>query len=150
MHATTEASTEPETSHGFRELYRGELTAARGWDDLARLWARVRERDGWYVYALAESTPHTPATAADLDRFLTELDALLRDEHDEPYCGIVYADDLESPNLVKVYDPGNLGKVCGYSTEPIPPGWVLSRVPPEPLAGQSTGRRRRWWQRLFG
>ena len=87
-----------------------------------------------------------------LQRFITEIDALLRREHDEDYCGIVYADDPSAPGMIKIYDPNNLGKVCGYSANPPLPGWVLSRLPPADLQAaqvQPAGRRR-WWQRLFG
>ena len=91
-----------------------------------------------------------PATSADLLRFIDEIDRLLRREHDEDYCGIVYADDPVAPTMVKIYDPNNLGVSCGYSDNPPLPGWVLSRLAPVDLAAarQPAGRRR-WWQRLF-
>jgi hypothetical protein len=77
---------------------------------------------------------------------------LLRREHDEKYCGIVYADDLQSPSFIKIYDPNNLGVSCGYSDNPPLPGWVLSKIQPVDL--QSTQvvpkNRQRWWRALFG
>jgi len=39
----------------------------------------------------------------------------LRADHHESYCGIVYADDLDKPRLIKIYDPNNLGSSCGSS-----------------------------------
>jgi hypothetical protein len=80
------------------------------------------------------------------------MDQLLRADHQEDYCGIVYADDLASPSFIKVYDPHNLGVVCGFSDDPPLPGWVLSKLRPcdLPAARQPTDARRGWWQRLFG
>ena len=117
------------------------------------LWARVRERpEGWFVYAVGEPPPAAPAPAVDLLRFVDEIDRLLRREHDEDYCGIVYADDPKAPAMIKVYDPNNLGVTCGYSDNPPLPGWVLSRLAPVDLeaATQPAAGRRRWWSRLFG
>jgi hypothetical protein len=59
---------------------------------------------------------------------------LLRDEHRESYCGIVYADDLDKPRLIKIYDPNNLGSSCGSSKNPPGPGWIMSRCAPNWVA----------------
>jgi hypothetical protein len=136
----------------YLAAFRGSFTSTLRWPQLDALWQRVRESpDGWYVYAVGEAPPDAPLPGDDLLRFVDEVDALLRREHDEDYCGIVYADDPGDPGMIKVYDPNNLGVSCGYSDNPPLPGWVLSRLPPVDLAAvrQPAGRRR-WWQRLFG
>jgi hypothetical protein len=129
---------------GFRGILR--------WHELDELWARLctTADAGWYIYAVGEPPPARPAAAQQLGEFLNELDALLRREHTEDYCGIVYADDLAQPTFVKVYDPANLGSVCGSSGTRALPGWTLSLLPPVnlPLALPQPGNRRRWWQRL--
>ncbi len=86
-----------------------------------------------------------------MQTFITELDALLRAEHQEDYCGIVYADDPQAPRLVKIYDPHHLGVSCGSSADPPLPGWVMSLLPPVdlPASRAPTRSRRRWWQRVF-
>ena len=120
---------------------------------LDALWERVRARpEGWFLYAVGETPPTAAASGEDCTRFVAELDDLLRREHDEDYCGIVYADDLAEPTLIKVYDPHNLGVSCGFSTNPPLPGWVLSRIRPVdlPAARAQTAGRRRWWQRILG
>ena len=135
----------------YLAAFRGSFTSALRWHQLDDLWGRVRAApDGWFVYAVGEVPPTQPAEGAELRRFIDELDALLRREHDEDYCGIVYADDLASPSMVKIYDPNNLGVSCGYSDNPPLPGWVLSRLIPVDLqAMRPPAGRRRWWQRLF-
>ncbi len=131
--------------------FRGSFTSALRWPQLDQLWQQVRSRpDGWYVYAIGEPPPESAADTPDLLRFIDEIDQLLRREHDEDYCGIVYADDPGAPNMIKIYDPHNLGVVCGYSDNPPLPGWVLSRLAPVDLeAARQPAGRRRWWQRLF-
>ncbi len=138
-------------SDPYLTAYRGAFTSALRWPQLDALWQRLRAApDGWFVYAVGEVPPSTPASAADLRRFIDEIDGLLRREHAEDYCGIVYADSLAEPAMVKIYDPHNLGVSCGYSDNPPLPGWVLSRLPPVDLeAARQPAGRRRWWQRLF-
>ena len=138
----------------FLKAFRGSFTSALRWHHLDALWAVLRERasDGWFVYAVGEPPPTDPATADEFRNFLSEIDKLLRREHQEDYCGIVYADDLRRPALVKIYDPHNLGVVCGHSESPPLPGWVLSRLQPCDLkaAQPMPGGRKRWWRALFG
>jgi hypothetical protein len=138
----------------FLAAFRGSFTSALRWPQLDALWQRVRERAGagWYLYAIGEPPPTGPSDEERVVRFIEEIDKLLRAEHKEDYCGIVYADDLQDPRFLKIYDPNNLGVSCGYSDNPPLPGWVMSLIPPVDLPAAQvvpTGRRR-WWQRLFG
>ncbi|MEN8175914.1 MAG: hypothetical protein ABFS23_09135 [Pseudomonadota bacterium] len=140
-------------SNDFITAFRGSFTSTLRWHQLDALWRVVRDdvRDDWYVYAVGEAPPRTPSSHGELLRFIDEVDVLLRREHEEDFCGIVYADDLARPSLIKIYDPNNLGVVCGYSENPPLPGWVLSRLPPAdlPAAQAPPKNRRRWWQRRF-
>jgi len=142
--------TEP-VENPYLAAFRGSFTSALRWPQLDALWQRVRAQPAdWYVYAVGEEPPDKPASEHELLRFIDEVDALLRREHDEDYCGIVYADRPQAPAMIKIYDPHNLGVTCGYSTNPPLPGWVLSRLAPVDLeAARQAAGRRRWWQRLF-
>lgn len=139
----------------FLSAFRGYLRSLLKWQELEQFWSVLRDRAdaGWYIYAVGEAVPTEPASAPTLRTFVDEIDALLRREHDEDYCGIVYVDDVQRPTLVKIYDPNNLGSVCGPGSLPPPlPGWVLSTMAPSDLQAlmPPPGNRRRWWQRLFG
>jgi hypothetical protein len=138
--------------HPFLRAFRGSFTSALRWHQLDALWDVVRRKGGdWYVYAVGEAPPEQPSSEARTKAFVVEIDALLRAEHEEDYCGIVYADDLRDPSFIKIYDPHNLGVSCGYSTHPPLPGWIMSKLPPcdLPASQQPTASRKRWWQRLF-
>ncbi|HTY03527.1 MAG TPA: hypothetical protein VMC81_07340 [Rhodocyclaceae bacterium] len=134
----------------FADLYAGRLWSVMSWDQLTAFWRRVGG-DGWYLYAVGEALPTTPASADRTLEFVKRIDALLRDDHRHDYCGIVYADDLDQPAFIKIYDPNNLGVSCGFSTNPPLPGWIMSRVPPEDLQPdrKPPEGRRRWWRSLF-
>lgn len=137
----------------FADRFDGAFSGILRWHQLDALWERLRgDPEGWYIYQIGEGVPEEPLPAAELPPFLDELDALLRREHDEDFCGIVYVDEPADPALIKVYDPNNLGASCGSSGKRIPPRWVISRIPPEPVADDAPvpGNRRRWWQRLMG
>jgi hypothetical protein len=137
----------------FQRLYTGRLRSAMSWDQLTALWQRIDPGAGWYLLAVGVSpAPALPAEAATVSAFVERIDALLRAEHHESYCGIVYADDLDAPKLIKIYDPNNLGSSCGSSKSPPLPGWVMSRVQPDELVSNrpASENRKRWWQGLFG
>ena len=132
--------------------YRGFLSGVLKWDDLSQLWQVIQQQQcAWYIYAVGEAPPQKTASAEQLEQFMLSIDALLRREHAEDYCGIVYVDDVQQPAMVKIYDPNNLGVVCGYSENPPLPGWVMSLLPPVDLqqAFPPTASRKRWWQRIF-
>lgn len=137
----------------FREAFKGSFSGILRWKQLDDLWARLRaDASGdWYLYAVGETPPTDTIDEPALLRFLDEADALLRREHAEDYCGIVYVDNTEAPSFVKIFDPNNLGVSCGYSDNPPLPGWILSRLRPVDLQAPvpQAGNRRRWWRRLF-
>ena len=140
----------------FQRLYTGRLWSVMAWDQLTALWQRIDPAAGWFLVAVGVSPAPTsgmlPAAAADVSAFIERIDALLRAEHHESYCGIVYADDLENPRLIKIYDPNNLGSSCGSSKTPHPPGWIMSRLPPDEIIATRAApeNRKRWWQGLLG
>ena len=136
----------------FHTAFRGSFTGMLRWEDLDALWQTVRgNAAGWYVYAIGEAPPTAPAGAEAVQRFIAEVDALLRQEHEEDYCGIVYADSKTEPTMIKIFDPNNLGVSCGFSDNPPLPGWVLSRLPPVALYDRAhrPENRKRWWRRLW-
>jgi hypothetical protein len=141
----------PVAHSDFDTLFNGTLYSLLSWDQLTRFWDGLDKDAGWYIYALGETRPDTIADAAHVEAFVREVDSLLRREHDEEYCGIVYADDLDTPTLIKIYDPNHLGVSCGSSHHRILPGWVMSRVPPSDLSPSHLvpQSRKRWWQGLL-
>ena len=95
----------------YLQAFRGSFTSALRWHHLDALWERLRQAAdaGWYIYAVGHAPPDSPSDRQQVLTFIDEIDRLLRKEHQEDYCGIVYADDLQQPRFVKIYDPHNLG-----------------------------------------
>ena len=140
-------------SSEFLTAFRGSFIGILRWPQLDSLW-QVMKSDavgGWYIYAVGEEPPLEVASEAQVKTFLDEIDVLLRKEHDEDYCGVVYVDNKEQPSFLKIFDPNNLGVSCGFSDNPPLPGWILCKIPPVdlPNALPQVGSRRRWWQRVF-
>lgn len=141
-----------ENKHPFFKKFNSAFSGILRWHELDELWEKVNDdNEGWHVYAVGEEPPEAPVSAEKLTTFLTEIDELLHKEHDEDYCGIVYADSCDKPEYIKIFDPSNVGTSC--STNPIPPlpGWILSKMQPIdlPNAFPQTGSRARWWQKIF-
>ena len=138
----------------FERLNSGRLWSLLSWEQLGQFWQRLNQSaaDGWYLYAVGEPPPVATASSNAVAEFVSRIDELLRREHHETYCGIVYADDIERPSFVKIYDPNHLGSSCGSGKQALLPGWIMSRVPPIDLkpARLAPEGRRRWWRSLFG
>lgn len=138
--------------NGFAARMNGRFHGMLHWHQLDALWLQVRAApEGWYASLIGETPAQEPMSACALDLFVSEVDALLRREHEYDYCGIVYADDPACPTFIKIYDPHNLGSSCGSGGVRIPPRWVLSRMQPALIADDAPlpNSRRRWWQKLF-
>lgn len=136
----------------YVDAYRGSFTSMMRWPDLDQFWDTLRAQadDDWYIYAVGEASPTQTAKKADLLSFISEVDLLLHREHDEDYCGIVYADDKDKPGFIKIFDPNNLGVSCGFSEKPPLPGWIISRLQPIDLEPTLYPKnRQRWWQKIF-
>lgn len=137
-------------SDTYLERFKGGFSGILRWPHLDALWQKVLEdgKGGWYIYSVGEQLPKFPADAGELRQFIEWLDARLRREHGEDYCGIVYADSRERPTFVKIYDPKNLGVVCGRSDNPPLPGWTLSKLKPVDLveALSPPTPRKPWWR----
>jgi hypothetical protein len=149
-----EASMSEQASSEFHSAFKGRFENVLRWEQLDDLHETLvaDAEAGWYIYAVGEAPPLEPADGERVRHFLSEIMLLLRKEHDEEYCGIVYADSMQQPEFVKFFDPNNLGVSCGFSDNPPLPGWILSRIAPQDLdsAAPLPGNRRRWWQRLLG
>ncbi|MBZ0105917.1 MAG: hypothetical protein K8H84_09830 [Sulfuricella denitrificans] len=136
----------------FKTAFLGTFYSLMSWNQLTDFWGKVDREAGWYLYAIGEPVPLEPASGEAVSRFIPEIDALLRRDHKEDYCAIVYADNLEHPSLIKIFDPNNLGSSCGSGKNPPPlPGWVMSILPPTELHPHNIvpAGRKRWWQSLF-
>ncbi|VAW61772.1 hypothetical protein MNBD_GAMMA08-1030 [hydrothermal vent metagenome] len=136
-----------------KRFKQGRFESLMRWEQLESFWETLRPQidDSWYVYAIGEDAPNTPSSKETVLSFITEIDQLLHKEHEERYCGIVYADNHQTPDFIKIFDPNNLGVSCGFSDNPPLPGWVMSKMKPVNLqdALQPANNRRRWWQTIF-
>ncbi len=137
-----------EVINEFDAMFNGTLYSLLSWTQLTAFWSRIDPNAGWYLYAIGEDRPLATADGEHVTAFVREIDALLHKEHHEEYCGIVYADNLDNPSLIKIYDPNHLGTSCGSSKNRILPGWVMSLTPPSDLSPSHSvpQNRKRWWQ----
>jgi hypothetical protein len=110
-------------SSEFQRLYTGRLWSVLAWDQLTPSGSASTSPPAGTCMRPA-SCGHVPSRfrcagrCRDSRRIHRAHRRLLRAEHHESYCGIVYADDLENPRLIKIYDPNNLGSSCGSSKNP--------------------------------
>lgn len=127
----------------FRERLGGIFQGIMTWPQLDELWARIRG-GRWFVFQTDEPPPEVPLSGVPLAVRIDSLDAQLRREHEYDYCGIVYADDVHAPTLIKIYDPRNLGTSCSHGGAPIPPRWILSTARPAAIEAPAHEPAHRW------
>ena len=122
----------------FWRRFRGPFYGLLKWHDMDKLWETLKASpEGWYIFDMPEVPPCHPANAADLTIFLDETAAFLRKKHRQDYCGLIYVDDRDEAEFIKIFDPGNMGTACGCSTKTILPRWTLTRLKPDaPLAAE--------------
>lgn len=137
----------------FQIQFRGSFASLLSWQQLGDFWQVLTARAdrGWYIYAIGDAPPQRPRSADDVKKFLHAIDALLRRDHHEDYCGIVYADSKIDPTFVKIFDPNHLGSSCGSSKYPPLPGWIMSLSEPTALPSPRLvpEQRKRWWAELW-
>jgi len=122
----------------FEERLWGKFSGILRWEQLDVLWEKVLAKsEGWYLYEVGGDVPEQAVDPEAFGNRLHGIDRMLREKHKHDYCGIVYADDPADPGMIKIYDPGNLGVVCGPGNERILPRWILSRERPQPLGGEN-------------
>ena len=133
----------------YMQVFKGSFLGIKSWNDLSQFWDTLRQHNQgqWYVYATDQRPPTSTLPAADLEQFIQLADKELRDHHDEDYCGIVYIDNIDEPKFIKIYDPNNLGVVCGFSDNPPLPKWVLSQIKPVDIDAATTPPSR--WKKLL-
>jgi len=135
-----------QAASAFSQHLNGKFIGMLHWPQLDELWLKVKaEPQGWYASQPGQVEPAAPLDAEALRHFIDEIDALLRREHKQDFCGIVYADNREQPGFIKIYDPHNMGSFCSCSSTPVEPLWVLSRIKP---VSSSNGKPTPWWRSL--
>ena len=138
------------TPDRFIDALNDRFSEVLSWQKLQELWDSVlREANaGCYIYAIGEHLPHSPCSAADIERFLAAIDSLLKHDLRDNACnGIVYADSHENPQLLKIYDPFHMGSACRRGAAAPLAGWILTRIPPTELKTDRLLPENRpcWW-----
>ncbi len=112
--------------------FQGRFIGIMKWQDCDALLEKLSKNPAkdWYFYDTNSSAPQATIKADELTKALVSIHDIIKNQHQERYCGIVYVDDLESPSFVKIFHPNNLGKSCGSSENPPIPQWLLSKTKP--------------------
>ena len=119
-------------SNPYKIASLGFFKGIRHWHEFDAFWQQLETlNDGnWFIYDTNKQPPTETVNFSEFSEFLKLTNQLLHKEHQEEYCGIVYVDNRDNPEFIKIYDPSNLGVVCGFSDNPPLPGWIISRLTP--------------------
>jgi hypothetical protein len=119
----------------YLENFRGRFIGLLRWDDCDELLEILKsDPSDWYVYDTLTEVPDVVLTAELFLLKLAEMKEILVADHKGKRCGTVFTNDLNKPTFVKIFNPNNLGKVCGGSDSPAIPQWLLSKEKPADIA----------------
>lgn len=119
----------------YLENFRGRFVGLLRWNDCDELLEIIKaDPTDWYVYDTLIGVPKTTLSKELFLLKLSEIKEILVADHKGVRCGTVFTDDLDKPTFVKIFNPNNLGKVCGFSESPAIPQWLLSKEQPEDIA----------------
>lgn len=128
----------------FWNAYQGRFQGILTWPAFDRLWALLEAApEGWHVFELAGSAPDAPVDAQAFRAVLAEASEMYAIARKSSLCGTVYVDDPAAPQFLKVFDPANMGAVCGDSGQRTLPRWTFTKLRPDPLpeAAPQAGRK---------
>jgi len=122
----------PDTA--FWRVFDGPMKGVLDWARYDAFMERFGASEGeWFVFDLEDAVPAAPVSGEDFSSALTEANALIRAVKNRPWLGAIYADDLETPTYIKVFDPALLGGSCSMPGSKMLPRWIISRMKPDPL-----------------
>ncbi|MCF6221289.1 MAG: hypothetical protein L3J65_09270 [Robiginitomaculum sp.] len=138
------------TAQDFEQRLHGRFEGVLRWPDLDKLWVQVKaSKIPWYIYEVGMDVPDMQIASKDLEAEIAAIDNILRENHNEDYCGIVYVDNPDAPTLVKVFGPKNLGASCGSSGSKTWPRWILSHMPPTEVGVKLDHKGKPAWWKSF-
>jgi hypothetical protein len=127
--------------------------------DLALLRQRIESTSGWYRVQPGETFPEQTMDGMEVSQFLADRVAEILTEERGVWTTMVYLQTADDPQMIKIYHPRRAGCGCGTGQN-ILPWWVLSRIPPGPVASwqqpacsvtttpgsKETTDERPWWK----
>ena len=131
----------------YLEKFQGRFHGILKWDDFENFWQILKNQsDDWFFYDL---NLNPPKSTQKISIPLDEIYKIIKEQHKERYCGIVYSDDLKRHLMIKVFHPKNLGKSCGSSENPPLPRWIISKIKPENLDFLKPKINKSWLDTIF-
>jgi hypothetical protein len=118
----------------FWRAYQGPFSGVLKWSDVDALWAWLADNnEGWFAFDPDQAAPDAPLAADEFATFLQGAVDLVNSRRERSMSGAIYRDDVDSPTMLKIFDPVNMGSACSISGERVMPRWILSRMKPDDL-----------------
>ena len=116
----------------FPQRLKGRFNGLVRLADAWTLAAGVVAYEGWYLLDPSKPAEIKEVSGSEVGCHLEELlEEILREEKGV-WSTLVYVQDIQDPQIIKVYHPRRAGCGCGGQGG-ILPWWVLTRIKPEPV-----------------
>lgn len=113
----------------FIKKFQSRYLGIMAWSEFEDFWAHLtKHSNNWFYYDTEQTPPDS--SVENMANELEKIYQIIKDLHQERYCGLVFVDDLIQPSFIKIFHPNNLGKSCGSSEFPALPRWVFSKIRP--------------------
>jgi len=119
----------------FANPVAGTLAGFLDWKNLEQIWQNIKQAsDGsWHIYyndnpLPGDIRPSDVDISGDLASSIDSLDSYLHKAHPRNYCGMVFADSLTEPSLIRIFDPKYLTSMCNIYGNTPAPSWIISTI----------------------
>ena len=126
------------------ELMSGTLAGVIDWHILDQIWHVIQHSGDsrWHVFnndtpLQGDNRANVVDTSAGLASSLNALNGYLRQSHPHAYCGLVFADSLTDPTLIRIFDPKLITSMCNIYGNAPAPSWVISTMDAAQLAASN-------------
>ena len=133
------AKTVNSSGNDYIELVQGNLYGLLDWADFDRVCKQICDAtdQGWFIYEIDKPLPDRASTNIETTEFVESLNSSVHAEYSREHCGIAFVDSIDSPTILKVFNPGLLKSICNvYGSSPVH-GWVISRIKPVELVSST-------------
>jgi len=123
----------------YINLVQGNLYGLLSWEEFDRVCKYIgnTKDNNWFIYEIDNPLPDNASTNIEIKEFIEFLSSYVHTKYSREHCGIAFVDSIDSPTILKVFNPKLLKSICNiYGSSPIH-GWVISRKRPVNLVSSS-------------
>ena len=98
----------------YINLVQGNLYGLLSWVDFDWVCKYISNANdhSWFIHKIDKSLPDRAASNVEKTKFVEYLNSYVHTEYSREHCGIAFVDSIESPSILKIFNPKLLKSIC--------------------------------------